>query len=78
MPFIIPTRDRCPMIRFYCKELWNKYRMNTSISGNAKANYILHDLVEDTRQTILNNLTIVNQQLTKPYVCHGPFITWKI
>lgn len=78
MPFIIPTRDRCPMIRFYCKELWDKYKMNTSISGQAKITYVLHDLVEETRQTILNNLTVVNLQLTKPWVCHGPFITWKI
>ena len=78
MPFIIPVRDRCPMIRFYCKELWNKYKMNTSITAQAKVTYVFHDLVEDARQTILNNLTVVNQQLTKPYVCHGPFITWKI
>lgn len=66
------------MIRFYCRELWNKYKMNTSISGQAKVTYSFHDLVEETRQIILNNLTVVNLQLTKPQVCHGPFITWKI
>lgn len=87
IPCIIPTRDRCPMIRMSSHYLRNKYKVTTKLAAIDRVIYNLHDLVEDARQEILKNLTIEvstddmpyeQQEVYLKYYNITPVITWKI
>lgn len=87
IPCIIPTRDRCPMVRMSNHYLRNKYRITTQLHATERVIYNLHDLVEDARQEILKNLTIEvstddtafpQQSVYLKYYNITPVITWRI
>lgn len=76
-PCIIQPRKRCPMIRFTCKYLRDKYTLKTVDNFKRLINKNYHDFVEENRAEIMSKLVIEDQPLRSPFCCHGPVITWK-